>query len=283
MNAVDPVVGGRIYRFARLDGVTYTGEAAGAVLLANQVAGIKRLVELGVAVKVNTVLVAGVNDSCVEEVGALCAKLGAVYHNVMQHIPVAGSVFGNLPQVSRAHLDEVRKRCEAHLPQMYHCQQCRADAMGKLTEDLVRAVEEAEGRRAAEPALADPVIATLVVPRADGSGVRHEPVRIAVASRSGSVVDAHFGHAASFMVYETDGTVVRYLETREVERYCTGREACDPDAKASRLARSIAAVEDCAAVLALRIGQAPADRLRARGIAPVGTCDAIEYQEAASL
>ncbi|RDB61828.1 nitrogenase cofactor biosynthesis protein NifB [Gordonibacter sp. 28C] len=301
MNAVDPAVAGRIYRFARLDGVTYTGEAAGAVLLANQIAGIKRLVELGVAVKVNTVLVAGVNDGCVEDVGALCAKLGAAYHNVMQHIPVAGSVFGDLPQVSRTRLDEVRKRCEAHLPQMYHCRQCRADAVGKLSEDLVRAVEEAEGRRAAEPVLADPVVATLVVPRADGARTRHAPLRIAVASRSGSVVDAHFGQAASFMVYETDGTVVRYVETRETERYCTGQEACDPRAKADRLERSLAAVRDCAAVLALRIGQAPADRLRACGIAPVCTCDAvrpavlaaaaelsagmttIEFKEAASL
>lgn len=275
MNAIDPAIGARIYRFVRLDGVTYRDEAAGAVLLANQVEGIKRLIARGVMVKVNTVLISGVNESHVEAVGAFVAKLGVSFHNVMQHIPVEGSVFGDLPQVSRLHLDQVRKECSVHLPQMYHCQQCRADAVGKLTENLSYLLDEAEGRRGAiKSAVANPVVATLVAP----DGINKRPrrmLRMAVASRSGMVVDTHFGHATSFMIYETDGVEVRYAETRDVDRYCTGHEFCTGDEKESRLHKTLAAVHDCAAVLCLRIGQAPLHELLVRDIVPIVTCDAV--------
>lgn len=271
VNAVDPAIGADIYRFVRLDGIIYTGKAAGAVLLANQVEGIKRLVAREVMVKVNTVLISGVNENHVEEVAEFVKRIGVSYHNVMQHIPVEGSAFGNLEQVSRRHLNEVRKHCSRHLPQMYHCQQCRADAVGKLTDDLSHIIEAAEGRRALKPVHANPIIATLVAP--DGS--RHSRQRIAVASRSGMVVDTHFGHALNFMIYETDGVTVRYCETRDVEQYCVGKESCDPAVKESHLNKTIATVEDCAAVLCLRIGEAPARELLNRGIAPIASCDGI--------
>lgn len=274
MNAIDPAIGARIYGFVRLDGVTYRDTGAAAVLLANQVEGIRLLIARGVMIKVNTVLISGVNESHVEAVGEFVAKLGVSFHNVMQHIPVPGSVFGDLPQVSRLHLDQVRAQCSVHLPQMYHCQQCRADAVGKLTENLSYLIEEAEGRRSIKPIVPNPIIATLVAP--DGASKRpRRMLRMAVASRSGMMVDTHFGHATSFMVYEGDGVTVRYVETRDVDRYCTGQEFCTDDEKESRLHKTLAAVQDCAAVLCLRIGQAPLHELLARDIVPIVTCDAV--------
>lgn len=144
MNAVDPSVGARIYRFVQLNDMVYTGQAAAALLFANQVQGIEMLTELGVVVKVNTVLVAGVNEDQVEAVAALAKRLGAAYHNVMGHIPVEGSVFANLPTITDERLSQIRRNCETHLPQMRHCQRCRADAAGKLCEDIVHDLEKAE-------------------------------------------------------------------------------------------------------------------------------------------
>lgn len=281
LNAIDPEIGARIYRFVRLDGKTYRGREAARILLENQIEGIKLLIERGIMVKVNTVLIKGVNESHVEEVSSFASGLGVSFHNVMQHIPVSGSVFGNLPQVSRRHLDELRERCSTYLPQMYHCQQCRADAIGKLNEDLSYLIEQAEGRRKVKPALADPVIATLVAP--DRSHSRpHAPLRIAVASRSGMVIDTHFGQARSFLIYETDGVVVRYAETRDVDAYCTGEESCGDDEREVRLRRTLATVQDCAAVLCLRIGSKPVNELISHDIVPITTCDSVSDGVAAA-
>jgi MoaA/NifB/PqqE/SkfB family radical SAM enzyme len=292
----------------KLDRLTYFGEAAAAVLLSNQIEGIRRLIALGVVVKVNTVLISGVNDHHVEEVSRFMAELGVSFHNIMQMVPVQGSVFGDLPQVSRHVLDEVRAQCAQHLPQMRHCQQCRADAVGKLSEDLLHIIEGDEGIRKVRPPHASSKVITVVPPgdndngdKRDGtilspvgaSGKKEEVVaksyhpscsdhrpmgklRVAVASRSGMMVDTHFGHAKDFLVYEVDGLSLRYLERRNTDTYCKGSDYCADDERENRLNQTIATVRDCRAVVCLRIGHAPSQKLRDQGIHPLTSCDSIE-------
>ena len=62
-------------------------------------------------------------------------ELGCEITNIMQLIPVAGSEFENIPLVSNREIMSMRKRCESTLKQMYHCHQCRADAIGTLDND----------------------------------------------------------------------------------------------------------------------------------------------------
>ncbi len=50
-------------------------------------------------------------------------------------IPVQGSKFEDLPLISNVELNSMRKECEIDMKQMYHCKQCRADAIGTLGED----------------------------------------------------------------------------------------------------------------------------------------------------
>lgn len=155
VNAANPEIGACIYRLAQMDGIVYTGQAAAAVLLANQIQGIERLVELGVAVKVNTVLIAGVNEDHAQEVAALAARLGATYHNVMPHIPVDGSVFSDIERVGCQKLEGVRRSCEVYLPQMRHCRQCRADAVGTLANDISGELEVASVQDSTETEIHD--------------------------------------------------------------------------------------------------------------------------------
>ena len=54
----------------------------------------------------------------------------------MPLIPVRGTIFENLSLVSNKELNEIRKKCSVYLSQMYHCQQCRADAIGLLHKDI---------------------------------------------------------------------------------------------------------------------------------------------------
>ncbi len=54
----------------------------------------------------------------------------------MQLIPVAGSAFEDMPLVNNKEIMAMRKKCEVHIKQMYHCKQCRADAIGTLGNDV---------------------------------------------------------------------------------------------------------------------------------------------------
>jgi nitrogenase molybdenum-iron protein alpha/beta subunit/MoaA/NifB/PqqE/SkfB family radical SAM enzyme len=263
VNAVDPIVGARIYRNVTYMGMKYEGEAGAAILMANQLAGLKLLVDAGVVCKVNIVLIKGVNDAHVEEVARRAGMIGASLANVMQMIPVRGSVFEDMPLVSNMEHMALRKRCETHIPQMYHCRQCRADAAGLLDEDRSYLFRVAESTFHEE-------------------GVRGvKPVRVAVASRSGVVVDQHFGDADQFYIYESDGVSARLIETR---RAPGGGRSCDrcggnttrAEPKSGRIAVALETVADCKAVVAVRIGVSPAKQLARKGIAVFSTYENID-------
>ncbi len=94
--------------------------------------------------------------------------------------------------------------------------------------------------------------------RADGKA----PVRCAVATSDGFLVDQHFGRARRFEVYEVEqGSEPRFIESRKVQRACTGLGHDDDvlDAIVARLA-------DCAFVVVARIGPGARVALARRGI-----------------
>lgn len=133
LNAVDPAVGARLYaQVTGDDGRALHGEEGAAHLLARQEKGLARLARSGIAVKVNTVVVPGVNDGHVEAVAARAAALGASLMNCIGLIPVAGTPLGHLPAPTPQAMERLRAAAGRHLPQMRHCARCRADAAGLL-------------------------------------------------------------------------------------------------------------------------------------------------------
>lgn len=132
VNAVDPAVGARIYRHV-LDGRRLLrGREAAELLLARQTEAVAALKARGVTVKVNCVVVPGVNDGHVPEVARWAAGLGADIMNCIGLIPVPGTPLGDRPAPSPALLDSLRREAGKYLPQMRHCARCRADAVGLL-------------------------------------------------------------------------------------------------------------------------------------------------------
>jgi len=93
-------------------------------------------------------------------------------------------------------------------------------------------------------------------------------MRIAVAGLEGSEVTVHFGAAAAFRIFDLEGWELRLLEVRRVPPYTEGLPH-GHDFDAERFARVADALDDCAQVVCARIGDAPAEALRARGIEPV--------------
>ena len=87
VNAVDPQVLQHICSYIEYNGQVLAGLAAARWLILAQLAGIEKIVRLGAIVKINTVLVPGVNDGCIGDVARLTSKVGASLINVIPLIP----------------------------------------------------------------------------------------------------------------------------------------------------------------------------------------------------
>ena len=130
INAVQAATAARIYRHITYNGTRYTGEAAAEILLASQYEGVQRACKLGMVVKVNTVLIPGVNDAEIPLIAERIRGMGAFVMNVMPLIPQAEMAHVSAP--TDAYLSQVRDANERIIGQMRHCKQCRADAVGLL-------------------------------------------------------------------------------------------------------------------------------------------------------
>ena len=130
INTLDEQVGAKIYSYVRWNGKTLIGPEAARVLIKNQLEGLGLASKAGMTVKVNTVLIPGVNDQLLYSLGVEIKKRGANIHNIMPLIPQ-----GKLAHIlapTKEHLTCSRGSLGSLLPQMTHCQQCRADAIGVL-------------------------------------------------------------------------------------------------------------------------------------------------------
>ncbi len=127
MNASNPAVAERIYLWARYRDRTYRGAEAAALLVERQLAGLRAALAAGMVVKVNTVLIPGINDAHVVELAAQLRDLGAPLMNLMPLLPA-----GTLRDHRAPTCDELRAAraaCEALLPQFRLCEHCTADVV----------------------------------------------------------------------------------------------------------------------------------------------------------
>ncbi|OAA83889.1 nitrogenase cofactor biosynthesis protein NifB [Clostridium ljungdahlii] len=255
INEVDPKIGGKIYKFVNYLGDVFVGEEAGRVLLNNQLSGLKYAARKGIVCKVNIVMIKGINDLHIPEIVKKVKECGAYMTNIMPLIPVKGSVFENNPTVTEVELNDMRRDCELTLKQMYHCRQCRADAIGTLDNDVSGEFREStESSQNSENNLEDKNIIQL----------KSYKYRFAVASKSGVSIDEHFGHATEFYIYDVINDEIKFREKRKVNRYCSGGYDCGEHE--DRIKNIIKSVIDCNAVLVVRAGFEPIDRLHEKGI-----------------
>lgn len=295
INCVDPDIGAEIYPWIYWNNKRIRGRTAAKILIERQQKGLELLVERGILVKVNSVLIPGVNDEHLKEVSRIVKAKGAFLHNVMPLIAEAehGTFYGVMGQRSPEpeELQDLQDACAGDMNMMRHCRQCRADAVGLLGEDrgeeftldkiesmdidyeaamIKRAAihaaikEELDERAAKKARLATPSAAQLAGTVNKG----HRPVLMAVATSGGGLINQHFGHTREFLVYEASPAGVRFIGHRKVEQYCVGNESCGD--KESALSGSIRALKGCEAVLCSKIGFEPWGELEAAGIQPNG-------------
>lgn len=87
---------------------------------------------------------------------------------------------------------------------------------------------------------------------------------IAVASKSGTEVDQHFGHAERFLIYDCRQGRPQLLREIAVDKYCS----YDPDHpfRHAQFNAIAAALQGCKAVLTAMIGELPKQELEKLGI-----------------
>lgn len=92
---------------------------------------------------------------------------------------------------------------------------------------------------------------------------------IAVASKTGTEVDQHFGHAERFLIYDYGSGNAEPIKEVAVDKYCS----YDPDHpfRHPQFNAIVAALEGCKVVVTQMIGELPKQELQKSGIVPVVT------------
>jgi len=144
VNAVDPKIGEKIISHITFNGETITGEKAAEILLSRQLEGIQMAQKSGMEIKVNTVLVPGVNSDKIGEIAKTISAIGVRYHNIIPLIP--RGEFAGTAAPDCAMLEAARKEADSFLPVFRNCAHCRADACGiPGVNDISRKLYEKTG------------------------------------------------------------------------------------------------------------------------------------------
>ncbi|WP_150269568.1 nitrogenase cofactor biosynthesis protein NifB [Paenibacillus tepidiphilus] len=283
INAIDPDVGAGIYPWVFDEGVRYEGREAAELLISRQLKGLEMLAQLGILVKVNSIMIPGVNDHHLPAVSKRVKELGATLHNVTPLIIAPGSQYEmdgrKAPRPKELHnLQELLGRDGMKV--MRHCRQCRADAIGLLGQDRNRdfpleAMDEDPVVNLEARALFQSDIDVKLRERVSAKQARLNGLqasmpksRLAVATRGGDKVNQHFGHATEFLIYDTDGSEVELVGVRKIQAYCHGTADCNGD-KTATLQEIISILSDCRILLCSGIGEAPRASLNKAGVLPL--------------
>jgi nitrogen fixation protein NifB len=242
INAVDPEVGARIYSWMRDGKRIMRGAPAAELLWDRQREAVKKLKEHGITVKINSILIPGINEHHMPEVAETAAALGADLFNCMPMVPVEGSEFENLPVSDGPMIEHVRSLSRIFLPQMMHCARCRADAVGLISEAASPSYPELRQWK-------------------DAQDLAHEESRpfVAVASYEGVLVNQHLGEAEQFRIYQRQPESVNEFEFREF------RMAPAKGAGEDRWHSLAALLHDCRAILVASAGPQPQSILKEKG------------------
>lgn len=188
VNTFDPRTGGKIYAWVR-DHKTRAplqGLRGAGLLIEHQREAIRKLKEKNIIVKINTIIIPGVNDVQVPGLAKELGEMGVDIMNCMPMLPIKGALFQSLPEPDTAMMTRARLQAGEHVKQMTHCARCRADAVGLIHEtpdqsqsDLLREYSQ------------------------KGIEKRVKPF-IAVATASGATVDQPLGEAPRFLLFSPD-------------------------------------------------------------------------------
>ncbi|WP_448874049.1 nitrogenase cofactor biosynthesis protein NifB [Desulfobulbus propionicus] len=251
LSAIDPEISQHIYAWVRDGKVLYRGKQGAELLLARQLQAIELLKQHGIRIKINTIVIPGINDHHIPVLAARLRELGVDLHNCIAMIPNPGTAFEHIAEPSKKMMNRIRNEAEQYVPQMRHCTRCRADAVGLLDNDRT-----AEFRSCLSTCSQLPKPEATVRPY------------VAVATLEGVLVNQHLGEASRFQIWGEDGQGgYRLIEERPAPPTGGG------SLRWLNISRILA---DCRAILVNDLGDSPREMLKKKGIQPVTMAGFIE-------
>lgn len=128
VNTLRAETAAQIYSYVTSESGCLSGLAAGEYLVNKQRMALERCAREKCVVKINTVLIPGINDGEIEEIAKMAKLYGCTVMNVMPLIPCGAMKERRAPELEE--LLETRETVKRYLPILAHCRQCRADAVG---------------------------------------------------------------------------------------------------------------------------------------------------------
>jgi nitrogen fixation protein NifB len=245
VNAVDPEIGGEIYAWVRDGKRPLRGEEAAAALGARQMEALVKLKTSRITVKINTIILPGINDDHIPDVAKKVSGLGADIMNLMPLVPVKGAVFEDVPPPDTLTTARLRLQCGQLLPQMTHCARCRADAVGYIGENMTPDQHE--------------VLKHYANSSLNPAENAARPF-VAVATMEGALVNQHLGEAERFIIYEQHPETPGQFQLKEI------RPAPAPGGGDERWATLAGLLKDCRALLVNAAGPTPMKLLTQHGL-----------------
>ncbi len=241
INAIDPAIGAEVYAWVRYNKKMYRDMDAARLLIKNQLESLKRLKEVGITAKVNSIIIPGVNDMHVIAVASKVAELGADILNCLPYYNTRETVFENLAEPSAEMVKEIQRATSEFLPQMKHCARCRADAVGIIGDINTEAMMQKLAEAAALP-----------------KNPADSRPYIAVSSIEGVLINQHLGEADRFLIYgmEDSGQCI-LVDSRTAPAAGGGQQRWE------ELADSL---NDCRALLVNGAGDSPKKVMKDKGI-----------------
>lgn len=251
VNAIDPEIGQHVYAWVRDGKKILRGLPAAELLLERQLEVIRLCKEHGIVVKINSILIPGVNDEHIVDVAKYLSELGADLFNCIGMCRAEGAAFDHIAEADPGQVCATRAQAEQYLPQMKHCTRCRADAVGCLSDSLPMKAIESMSKFANGPL--DPTDARPYV---------------AAATMEGFLVNVHLGQAKQLNIYSYDKTGgARVVDTRMTPEPGGG------DQRWEKLAEML---KDCRALLVASAGPMPTKVLQKHGVKVILTESLIE-------
>lgn len=246
VNAVDQDIGARIYAWVRYQGRIKNNVDGAWILLKKQLLAIKRLKEKGIIVKINSIVIPGINDHHIVEIAKKMAELGVDILNCIPFLNNKECNFSYIKEPPSIFMTKIRTKAGKYVKQMNHCTRCRADAVGILGEEMDKSKFD-RLQKARE-----------VFRNQEGKNtfIKGRPY-VAVASIEGLLINKHLGEAEEFLIFEKKENVISQKEIRKAPL---------PGGKNDRWKELAGILSDCSYVLVNGVGTNPRIILENSGI-----------------
>ncbi len=134
VNGIDPDIIKKIHSFVEVNDEKIRGRTGAEFLIANQISGLQMAVSSGIFVKINSVVIPGINDQHLTDAARFLSENGAGIMNLMPLIP--GGRFNHLNPPAPQKMKQLYNSCGRYLPVFKKCRLCRADVQGIPGKEL---------------------------------------------------------------------------------------------------------------------------------------------------